>query len=165
MRLHEVRIDRGLTQPFVVSAMRKVDRRADVPLYSKMENGLCLPTPPMLAAILAVLEADRREVYDDDELFIRPDAPAALPPALPAADDDAAEEIVTTSTKPATPRKPDRHRLKHKVQFRVTDYVAYSLPLMVRALGYKSVQEWLDECYQNLRERYLREHPEHAARA
>ena len=45
MNLRETRLDRRLTQPQIVAKMKEVEPRVDVALYSKMESGICLPTP------------------------------------------------------------------------------------------------------------------------
>ena len=56
MNLRETRLDRRLTQPQIVAKMKEVEPRVDVALYSKMESGICLPTPPMMGVILSVLD-------------------------------------------------------------------------------------------------------------
>jgi transcriptional regulator with XRE-family HTH domain len=43
-----IREDRNLTQTEVCEIMRGVDDSFDVPMLSKMENGICLPTPYQL---------------------------------------------------------------------------------------------------------------------
>ena len=49
--LRVVREDRNLTQAAVCAYMRVWDEGFDVPMLSKMENGLCLPTPFQLLKI------------------------------------------------------------------------------------------------------------------
>ena len=56
MELRAARLDRRLTQPQIVAKMKEVEPRVDVALYSKMESGICLPTPPLMGVILSVLD-------------------------------------------------------------------------------------------------------------
>ena len=51
MNLRETRLDRRLTQPQIVAKMKEVEPRVDVALYSKMESGICLPTPPLMGVM------------------------------------------------------------------------------------------------------------------
>lgn len=47
--LKAVRLEKGLSQPAVVKAMKEYDAAVDVPMLSRMENGAILPTPYQLA--------------------------------------------------------------------------------------------------------------------
>ena len=69
--LRNVRISKGMSQPEVCKQMREIDIHFDVPLLSKMENGVCLPTTAQtakLAEIYGVEPAElvRVEILDFD---------------------------------------------------------------------------------------------------
>ncbi len=68
MELRAVRLDRRLTQPQVVAKMKEVEPRVDVALYSKMESGICLPTPPLMGVILSVLNCPLHDIYSGEEV-------------------------------------------------------------------------------------------------
>lgn len=67
-RLKEQRLAAGLTQPQVVAELKTVEQRVDVPLVSRYEQGVCLPTPEQLAKLEDTLGADRLELYPAEEL-------------------------------------------------------------------------------------------------
>lgn len=52
--LKAVRLEKGMSQPAVVKAMREYDAAVDVPLLSRMENGAILPTPYQLAKLAEI---------------------------------------------------------------------------------------------------------------
>ena len=93
MNLRETRLDRRLTQPQIVAKMKEVEPRVDVALYSKMESGICLPTPPLMGVILSVLNCPLHDIYSGEEVTF----PAARRPASPytLASLTAAREIAT----------------------------------------------------------------------
>lgn len=69
--LRAVRVAKGMSQPEVCKQMREIDIHFDVPLLSKMENGVCLPTTAQtakLAEIYGVEPAElvRVEILDFD---------------------------------------------------------------------------------------------------
>ena len=66
--IKEHRLALNLTQPDVSAALREVDRRMDVGMVSRFEQGVCLPTENVLRALETVLQADRRELYGEVEL-------------------------------------------------------------------------------------------------
>lgn len=68
MNLRNTRLDRRLTQPQVVAKMKEVEPRVDVALYSKMESGICLPTPAQMGVILSVLDCHLHDLYTLDEI-------------------------------------------------------------------------------------------------
>lgn len=62
------RIELGLTQPQVSAWLRSVDSRYDVGMVSRLENGVCLPTPSVLDALCEVLQAAKSDLYGDNDL-------------------------------------------------------------------------------------------------
>lgn len=62
------RVELGLSQPQVSALLKKADPRMDVGMVSRFENGVCLPTPEVLVAVEAVLQAPAAELYDDAAL-------------------------------------------------------------------------------------------------
>ncbi len=146
MRLREIRTDRKLTQPQVVNSLKAVDKRVDVALYSKIETGLCLPTPPLLDTLLDILQARCCEVYSPEELRF-PDTDPAAPVA----------EKKTVDRQGIQAPRNDRHRNRHRFVFRVSDETFEKLPKMLDALGYCSVQGWFQDCYCQVCDRYAQE--------
>lgn len=97
MNLRETRLDRRLTQPQIVAKMKEVEPRVDVALYSKMESGICLPTPPLMGVILSVLDCPLHDIYALDEIAF----PSVQPDVI---------EIPEEARVPVHPRKPDRRK-------------------------------------------------------
>lgn len=52
--LRAVRIAKGMSQPEVCRRMKEIDIHFDVPLLSKMENGVCLPTQMQTARLAEI---------------------------------------------------------------------------------------------------------------
>ena len=67
-RLQERRLALGLTQPQVSARLKEIEARADVGMVSRYEKGVCLPTEAQLAALEGVLQADRLELFDAEDL-------------------------------------------------------------------------------------------------
>lgn len=72
-RLKERRTELSLSQPDVVRLLRSRSPIMDVSLYSKIENGHCLPNAETLAALEEVLQAPRTQLLEADELAALPD--------------------------------------------------------------------------------------------
>lgn len=53
-RLREVRLERKMKQTEVVELMRKEHPRFDVPILSRMENGVCCPTPSHIVTLARI---------------------------------------------------------------------------------------------------------------
>lgn len=69
--LRNVRIAKGMSQPEVCKQMKDIDIHFDVPLLSKMENGMCLPTTAQTAKLAEIYgvepcELVRVEILDFD---------------------------------------------------------------------------------------------------
>ncbi len=65
MNLKEIRLEKGIAQDSLAKAIHTT-----VPMISYFENYKCLPTPPMLDDMCNVLECEKWEIYDFDELFV-----------------------------------------------------------------------------------------------
>lgn len=149
MQLREARLERRLTQPQVVAEMKKIEPRVDVALYSKMESGICLPTPPLMGAILMVLDCPLHDLYSGDEITF----PTTTPEAI---------EIPEETRVPVQPRKPDRrkgdrHRYGRRICLRVDNATAEAVHKICTLRGYKSVQAWQQDCVDALLADYRRE--------
>lgn len=79
MSIKDRRVALGMTQPEVCARLREIDPRMDVPMYSKIENGQCLPTPRVLEALESILQAPRSELLSADELDIMEAVEACTP--------------------------------------------------------------------------------------
>lgn len=84
--LKERRTELGLTQMQVSSWLKSVDERYDVGMVSRLECGVCLPTPPVLDALCEVLQAPSDALYGREviESINLADEKEALPAGLPA---------------------------------------------------------------------------------
>lgn len=161
MKLKEIRQQLGKTQKQLVDRLHRIDPRVDVPLYSKMEAGLCLPTPPQLAEISDELGVGRSELYADEELFVKTEQLRRTAPATRRQRDP---DLVTVSTEPDRPdsdgqsrteqdaegRRRDYHRFKHRICLRVNDAVWRAMPDLLAANGYTTTQAWLEDCLADL---------------
>ena len=67
-RLQERRTELSLSQPDVVRLLRVRCPIMDVSLYSKIENGHCLPNKDTLEALEAALQAPVSVLFEPDEL-------------------------------------------------------------------------------------------------
>lgn len=67
-KLKERRLELGLTQPELSRIIRAADPRIDVSMISRFECGACLPTPRVLEALESALQADRRDLFGEEEL-------------------------------------------------------------------------------------------------
>ena len=67
--LRVIREDRRLKQATVCDYMRAFDESFDVPMLSKMENGVCLPTPFQLAKLCEIYGCQPAELVEMDFYF------------------------------------------------------------------------------------------------
>lgn len=67
--LRVMRTDLGFTQAEVCEYMQRFDEAFDVPMLSKMENGVCLPTPFQLSKLSAFYSCDPSELVNADMYF------------------------------------------------------------------------------------------------
>lgn len=66
-RLKERRLELGLTQEAVSGILKMADRRMDVSMVSRFENGVCLPTEEIMTALEAALRASRAYLFGEEE--------------------------------------------------------------------------------------------------
>ena len=64
--LRVVRESRGMKQSTVCAVMQKYDRAFDASLLSKMENGICLPTPQQLQKLSEIYGVSPFELLDSN---------------------------------------------------------------------------------------------------
>ena len=67
--LRVIREGLGYKQSDVCAVMQLVDAHFDVPMLSKMENGVCLPTPFQLVTLAEIYRCAPRDLIDTDEYF------------------------------------------------------------------------------------------------
>ena len=67
--LRVIREDRRLKQMAVCAYMRVFDEHFDVPMLSKMENGVCLPTPFQLAKLSEIYGVQPDELVRTDFFY------------------------------------------------------------------------------------------------
>lgn len=60
--LRTVRIAKEMSQPAVCKLMKTIDEHFDVPMLSRMENGVCLPTPMQLAKLAEIYGVEPSEL-------------------------------------------------------------------------------------------------------
>lgn len=71
--LKERRTELGFSQPDVVRLLRERCPVMDVSLYSKIENGHCLPNAETLRALETALQAPRQVLFDPAEIAALPE--------------------------------------------------------------------------------------------
>ena len=76
------RLELGLTQPDLSEIIKRTDARIDVPMLSRFERGVCLPTPPVLEALEQALQASRSELLSEYEEVIPQGEEDAGPPVF-----------------------------------------------------------------------------------
>ena len=64
--LRVVRESLGMKQPEVCAKMKEIDEHFDVPMLSKMENGVCLPTPFQLTKLSDIYGVQPDELIRTD---------------------------------------------------------------------------------------------------
>lgn len=80
--LKKRRLELGLTLADVAAACREVDPRIDVPMVSRFESGVCLPTEAVRKCIFCTLQiAETDEYAEDGCLSILRENPLKTPPA------------------------------------------------------------------------------------
>ena len=85
--LKDLRIKAGLTQPGLAAICRETDRRIDVGMISRFENGVCLPTPAVAKAIANALQAPLDALYGVPEQMYIPAVLMADAPTEPESED------------------------------------------------------------------------------
>lgn len=110
--------------------VRRIDRRSiDVPMLSKLEHGVCLPTVEAMPDLERAYGLPRDALYDPAELDFG----------------------LSASPAPQESHKRDRHKLTHKKTFRVPDGLAKVLtPEILHTCGYATAQDWFCACVRRL---------------
>lgn len=82
MNIKQRRLELGLTLADVAAACREVDPRIDVPMVSRFESGVCLPTEAVWKCILCTLQIAETDDYAEDGCLSAPrEKPLKTPPA------------------------------------------------------------------------------------
>ena len=141
-RLQERRLALGLTQPQVSARLKEVEARADVGMVSRYAKGVCLPTTDQLKRLEEVLQADKLELFDPEDLD--------LLGLLQSADAHPAEEGERKVTAP-----PPSHTGRFRKCYRISREFAESLPDdLLQVCGYSSWQSWHDAALKRLLAEY-----------
>lgn len=142
MKLQQVRKYRELMAFQVANRLAKIDKRVDAGLYSKMENGVCLPTPPMMAELCNIFDAAVTDLYDPEEIDLL---------GVGAAQKDKPKFA------PVISQKDVRKGCVRKIQFRLDQWACNLLASEILAkAGYRSQTDFFYDCLRRL-EREARE--------
>lgn len=137
-RLQAIRIDRQYQQQEIVTMLQAAGYRIDSSLLSKMENDLCLPTPPTADRLCTVLNCGLDDIYQPHEL-------------------DFSQCRESTKNSPSDGLKKRETRTNRKMQFRLTEYALQVFASgALKACGYRTQTEWFYECVRLLEEKSLR---------
>lgn len=136
MKLQQTRIIAKLTQKEFLEQVQQNGSRIDKPMYSKIENGVVLPTVDQMIAFCKVLECMPLDLYEKEEIDL-----------IHCMD---AQEC-------ATKRKKDGHKISRKATFRVPDWCCNWLePQVLQYLGYTTAQQWFLDMVKRTQDRYER---------
>lgn len=124
MRLKEARMSANLTQADVLPIIRKVEPRYDKALFSKMECGIVLPTPPQAATLCKVYHVA------PDDLFTRKDVDFGL-------------------GRKADDLEPTEYKLTVRMPYSVIGSAEVFKTLLMDH-GYLSPSAWVFACYKRL---------------
>ena len=137
-KLQAIRIGRDYQQQEVVNMLQAAGCRVDSSLLSKMENDLCLPTPPTADKLCNLLGCDIGDIYQPHEL-------------------DFSQCSENAKNSPSNGLKKRETRTNRKMQFRLTQYALQVFASGALGLcGYRTQTEWFYECVRQLEEKSLR---------
>ena len=137
-KLQAIRIDRQYQQQEIVTMLQAAGCRIDSSLLSKMENDLCLPTPPAADKLCNLLGCGISDIYQPHEL-------------------DFSQCSENTKKSPFDGRKQRETRTNRKMQFRLTEYALQVFASgALEVCGYRTQTEWFYECVRQLEEKSLR---------
>ena len=102
-KLQAIRMDRQYQQQEIVTMLQAAGYRMDISLFSKMENDLCLPTPPTADKLCNLLGCGIDDIYQPHEL-------------------DFSQCCSSTKNSPSNGLKNLQGRTERKMQFRLTKY-------------------------------------------
>ena len=124
--------------------LKEIEARADVGMVSRYEKGVCLPTEAQLAALEGVLQADRLELFDAEDLD--------LLGVLRARGED--QGPTEGSEKKAT-APPPSHVGRFRKCYRISREFAENLPDdLLQVCGNSSWQSWHDAAMKRLLAEY-----------
>ena len=137
-KLQEIRTGKDFSQQDITAILQAEGQRVDVSLLSKMENDICLPTPPTAEILCNVLECSLYELFSPAEV-------------------DFSQCATRAKNSPSAALKQQKGRTERKVQFRLTEHALQVLASGTLELcGYRTKTEWFYECVRQLEERGLR---------
>ena len=143
-RLQERRLALGLTQPQVSAKLKEIEARADVGMVSRYEKGVCLPTEAQLEALEGVLQADRLELFDMEDLDL-----------LGTLRDRGGCQGPTDGSEKKTTAPPPSHVGRFRKCYRISREFAESMPDdLLQVCGYSSWQSWHDAALKRLLAEY-----------
>lgn len=67
--LRVIREEKGLTQSYVCEYMKPFDEAFDAPMLSKMENGVCLPTPFQLSKLAVLYDCNMDDLVSVEMFY------------------------------------------------------------------------------------------------
>ena len=136
--LQAIRMEREYQQREIVTMLQAAGYRMDISLFSKMENDLCLPTPPTADKLCNLLGCGIDDIYQPHEL-------------------DFSQCCGSTKNSPSSGLKNLKGRTERKMQFRLTEYALQVFTSGALAIcGYRTQTEWFYECVRQLEEKSLR---------
>ena len=137
-KLQAIRMDRQYQQQEIVTMLQAAGYRMDISLFSKMENDLCLPTPPTADKLCNLLGCGIDDIYQPHEL-------------------DFSQCCSSTKNSPSNGLKNLKGRTERKMQFRLTKYALQVFTSgALEVCGYRTQTEWFYECVRQLEEKSLR---------
>ena len=136
--LQAIRMEREYQQQEIVTMLQAAGYRMDISLFSKMENDLCLPTPPTADKLCNLLGCGIDDIYQPHEL-------------------DFSQCCSSTKNSPSNGLKNLKGRTERKMQFRLTKYALQVFTSgALEVCGYRTQTEWFYECVRQLEEKSLR---------
>lgn len=127
MKLKKVRIAKGYQAKQVAAFLkRSVDNRLDSSLYSKMENGVCLPTPKQFRKICFFFGVEPTDIYTKEDVDFGLDR------------------------KRVKRDQADRDVDIYKLTVRLPIALATGLQAKVRRNGFPSITAYICECIKKL---------------
>ena len=134
----------GLTQPQVSARLKEIEPRADVGMVSRYEKGVCLPTREQLEGLEEVLQADRLELFDAEDLDL-----------LGVLRGRGEDRGPTEGSEKKVTAPPPSHVGRFRKCYRISREFAENLPDdLLQVCGYSSWQSWHDAAMKRLLAEY-----------
>lgn len=127
MKLRQIRLAANFQGRQVAKELKIIDPRIDAPLYSKMESGLCLPTPEQFKLLCRLFGVDPDSVYTKQDV-----------------------DLGIGSHK--LPRLPKEHPVPdvYKLTVRLPLTLASGLSAKLKRNGYPSITAYICACIRQL---------------